>query len=207
MFGNLNRNKEKWPITVVNIANASCDRHPYETIRSKSVCELSSSSSSSSHHRSAVCQHKQFSSNGQTICLASSYTRKWGVFMLTFSFYSVSRIRKYTIFHAIPYRLHSHVKAMRTQEILIQPTWVANGKKNASVFFVRVINSFGLQRLAHKNCNEILEWKKETSSINIVVEYRHRNAVPNIVALQAHNVHIIHFKYQSVNRTARDRVR
>lgn len=192
----------------MNIANAFCDRHLYESIHSKSVCKLSSPSSSSSHHRSSVCQHKQSTSNGQTICLASSYTRTRGVYsMLTFFFSSVSRIRKYTIFHAIPYRLHSPVKAMRTQEILIQPTWVANGEKIASVFFVRVINAFGLQRPAYKNCNEILEWKKETNSINIVVEYRRRNAVPNIGELQAHNEHIIHFKYQSVNRTARDRDR
>lgn len=47
----------------------------------------------------------------------------------------------------IPYRLHSHVKVMRAQEISHQmQVNVREMEENAQESFVRVINAFGQQR-------------------------------------------------------------
>lgn len=83
-------------------------------------------------------------------------------------------------------------------------------EKNASESSVRVISAFDQRWPWRKNA---LGWKterqrrRETKNTS-VVEYRHRNAVPNIVYVAVQRVqqqHIIHFKYRSVSRTKRAR--
>lgn len=117
---------------------------------------------------------------------------------------------QYTIFHAILYRLHSHVKAMRTQEILINHEKEESEQKKNCIGIFRTCYQriWPTMATARKEKCTQRTCKKETKNTN-VVEYRHRNAVPNIVYVGAVHItvyntqqHIIHFKYRSVRRTA-----
>lgn len=124
-----------------NCIDECCDRHLSLPIYAQRENCVRNSTSHLAVTETLCQQCTQSASNGQTICLARLYIWIWSA--CTFFLYHTIK-KKHTIFQAISYRLHSHVKAMRAQEILIKckrcATRTSKRERIAMESFVRVIN-------------------------------------------------------------------